>query len=141
MNGTAGTAGTASRRIVVYYAVWATICAAVAGLAMTLIHTWFFSSVSGGAAVGRALLSGSATTLAIAGGQGLVAALTGLLLAAIGRELRFTVLLGLLLGLFDFVMYFLQAALPVTELGWGPDLAILAAAAALITALGSRRGA
>src|SRR3989442_12565070 len=30
-------------RVVIYYAVWATICAALAGIAVALVHTWFFS--------------------------------------------------------------------------------------------------
>ena len=125
-------------RIVVYYAVWATICAAAAGLVMALVHTWFFSAAGGTAAL-RGLAGGALTALAIALGQGIVALVTGGLLARLGRTLRSTVLLGLLIGLFDFVMYFLQTAVPRTELGWGPDLAILAAAALLITALGSQR--
>jgi len=30
-------------KIVIGYAVWATLCAAAAGVALSLIHTWFFS--------------------------------------------------------------------------------------------------
>src|SRR2546429_145157 len=30
-------------KIVIGYAVWATLCAAAAGVAISLIHTWFFS--------------------------------------------------------------------------------------------------
>ena len=52
-----------------------------------------------------------------------------------------TVLLGLLVGLFDFVMNFLQMAVPRTELGWVPDLVILAVATLAITVFGSRRPA
>jgi len=51
------------------------------------------------------------------------------------------VLLGLIIGLFDFVMYFLQMAVPVTELGWTPDIAILLVVTIAITAVGSRRAA
>ena len=47
-------------RIVIYYAIWATICAAVAGLAIALIHTWFFSYHPGRSAVIETLFSGSA---------------------------------------------------------------------------------
>ena len=42
------------------------------------------------------------------------------------------------IGLFDFVMYFVQMAVPATELGWTPDLLILVAVTAAITAAGSR---
>ena len=61
------------------------------------------------------------------------------LLVQLGRTLNLTVLLGLALGLFDFVMYFLQMAVPATELGWVPDLAILTAVTILITVLGGKR--
>jgi len=63
---------------------------------------------------------------------------TGGLLGRLGRMLQYTLLLGLVLGLFDFVMYMLQMVVPATELGWTPDLAILVAASALITVAGSR---
>jgi len=36
-------------------------------------------------------------------------------------------------------MYFLQMAVPATELGWIPDLIIIVAVTAAITAAGSRR--
>jgi hypothetical protein len=111
-------------RVVVYYAVWATICAAVAGSVVAIIHP---------------SLSGFATALELAAGQGVVALVTGALLARLGRSLNFTVLLGLALGLFDFVMYLLQMLVPATELGWGPDIAILVGATVLVTVLGSRR--
>ncbi len=32
-------------RIVIYYAVWATICATAAGIVIPLIHTWLFSCI------------------------------------------------------------------------------------------------
>ncbi|MGH7530828.1 MAG: hypothetical protein ACREMN_10645 [Gemmatimonadales bacterium] len=128
-------------RIVAYYAIWATICAAVAGVVMTLVHTWVFSDAPSRSAVGAALLGGTLTTLGIAAGQGVTVFAAGGLLARLGRTLRSTVLLGLLIGLFDFVLYFLQTTVPATELGWGPDLVLLGAAAALITALGSQKTA
>jgi hypothetical protein len=128
-------------RVVVYYAIWATICAAVAGVLVTLIHTWFFSYNPGRSAVIQTLFAGIVTALAIAAGQGAVALVTGSLLAQLGRALNFTVLLGLLIGAFDFVMYFLQMTVPVTELGWVPDIAILVAATVAITLIGARRPA
>lgn len=125
-------------RVVVYYAIWATICAAVAGSAIALIHTLFFSYNPGPTAFVSTLVGGVFTALAIAAGQGAVALLTGGVLARFGRTLRFTVLLGLLVGVFDFVMYFLQMAVPATELGWTPDLLILVVVTAAITVAGSR---
>jgi hypothetical protein len=128
-------------RGVVYYAVWATACAAVAGIVVALIHTWFFSYNPGRSAVIETLFGGVVIALAIAAGQGAVALVTGSLLAQLGRSLNFTVLLGLVIGVFDFAMYFLQMAVPATELGWLPDIIILVAVTALITALGARGSA
>ncbi len=126
-------------RIVIYYAIWATICAAVAGLAMALIHTWFFSYHPGRSAVIETLFSGSVIAVAIAAGQGAVALVTGRVLAQLGRTLNYTLLLGLLIGLFDFVMDFLQMTVPVTEFGWIPDLLIIVVVTVAITVAGSRR--
>ena len=114
-------------RIVIYYAIWATICSAVAGLVVALIHTWFFSYNPGRSAVIETLFSGVVAAVALAAAQGAVALVTGSLLAKLGRTLQLTLLLGLLIGLFDFVMYFLQMAVPATELGWIPDLIIIVA--------------
>ncbi len=129
----------AKGRIIVYYSIWATICAAVAGFAIALIHTWFFSYHPGRSAVIETLFSGTVAAVAIAAAQGAVALVTGRVLAQLKRTLQYTVLLGLLIGLFDFVMYFLQMTIPVTEFGWVPDLIIIVAVTAAITAAGSRR--
>ena len=126
-------------RIIIYYSIWATICAAVAGLAIAVIHTWFFSYHPGRSAIIETLFSGSVAAVAIAAAQGAVALVTGGVLARLGRVLQFTVLLGLLIGVFDFVMYFVQMTVPVTEFGWVPDLVIIVAVTAAITAAGSRR--
>jgi hypothetical protein len=128
-------------RIVIAYAIWATICAALAGLAVALIHTWFFSFNPGRSAVMETLFSGSVAAVGIAAGQGAVALVTGSLLARLGRTLQYTLVLGLLIGVFDFVMYFLQMAVPATELGWIPDLIIIVGVTVAITAAGSRRAA
>lgn len=128
-------------RVVIAYAVWATICAAVAGVAMALIHTAFFSFNPGRSAVVETFLSGLVAAVALAAAQGAVALVTGSLLARLGRTLQYTVLLGLIIGLFDFVMYFVQMTVPVTELGWRPDIAILLIVTIAITAAGSRRAA
>ena len=126
-------------RIAIYYSIWATMCAAVAGLAVALIHTWFFSYNPGRSAVIETLFSGAVAAVGIAAAQGAVALATGGLLARLGRMLQYTLLLGLLIGVFDFVMYLLQMAVPRTELGWIPDLAIIVVVTVAITAAGSRR--
>src|SRR5947207_2563514 len=128
-------------RIIIYYSIWATICAAVAGLAIAVIHTWFFSYHPGRSAVIETLFSGTVAAVAIAAAQGAVALVTGSILAQLNRGLQYTVLLGLIIGLFDFVMYFLQMAVPATEVGWVPDLIIIVAITALITVAGSRKSA
>jgi len=125
-------------KIVIGYAVWATLCAAAAGVALSLIHTWFFSYHATRPGFWRTLLEDAAVTIGIAAGQGAVALVTGSVLTQFGRALHATVLLGLVVGLFDFVMNLLQMAVPRTELGWIPDLVILAAATIAITAFGSR---
>jgi hypothetical protein len=128
-------------KIVIYYAVWATLCTAAAGVAISFIHTWFFSYNPGRSWVVHTLVSDLLAAVLLAAGQGAVALVTGSLLAQLGRGLQQTVLLGLLVGAFDFVMDFVQMAAPATELGWVPDLLILAAATIVITALGSRASA
>ena len=128
-------------RIVIGYAAWATICAAVAGVVISLIHTFFFSYHATGPGLWRTLLEDAVRTVAIAAGQGAVALVTGSILARLGRALHATVLLGLLVGLFDFVMNFLQMVVPRTELGWVPDLIILAGVTIVITVAGSRSAA
>jgi len=126
-------------RIVIAYAIWATVCAAVAGFVIALIHTWFFSYHPGRSAVIETLFSGTAAAVAIAAAQGAVALVTGSILSQLNRALQYTVLLGLLIGLFDFAMYFLQMAVPATEVGWIPDLIIIVGVTGLITAAGSRK--
>ncbi|HYT05262.1 MAG TPA: hypothetical protein VEM13_10345 [Gemmatimonadales bacterium] len=125
-------------KIVIYYAVWATVCAAAAGVAISLIHTWFFSYNPGKSWLVHTLVSDILTTALLAAGQGAVALVTGSLLAHWGRGLQGTVLLGLLIGAFDFAMNFVQMVFPKTEVGWVPDLLIVAAVTIVITALGSR---
>ena len=125
-------------RITIYYSIWTTICAALAWVLIARIHTAFFSYHPGRSAFMETLFGGVVTAVAIAAGQGAVALVTGGVLARLGRTLQLTVLLGLLIGVFDFVMYFLQMAVPATEVGWIPDLIILVVATAAITVLGSR---
>ncbi|TMA31932.1 MAG: hypothetical protein E6J87_14340 [Deltaproteobacteria bacterium] len=128
-------------KIVIWYAAWATVCAAVAGVVVALVHTWFFSYTPTPSARVGTLIEGIETSLALAAGQGAVILVTGSLHAQFGRGLQGTVLLGLLLGLFDFVMYFLQMWIPALELGWVPDIAILVAVTVAITLFGVQRTA
>ncbi len=128
-------------KVVIGYAVWATLCAAAAGVAVSLLHTAFFSFHPGPHDFWRVLFDDAAIALAIAAGQGAVALVSGSILAHLNRALHATVLLGLLVGLFDFVMLFIQMAFPRTELGWVPDLVILAVVTLAITILGSRPAA
>jgi len=123
-------------KVVIYYAIWATVCAAVAGLVIAGLHTWFFSYIPTRSGLIFTLLGDAVTALAIAAWQGAVALVTGSVLAQFGRSLQRTVLLGLLVGVFDFAMYLVQMAVPATELGWKPDIVILAAATAAVTLLG-----
>jgi len=132
------TDATGRMKIVIYYAIWATICAAVAGLVIAGLHTWFFSYIPSRSGLLFTLLSDAVTALAIAAGQGAVALVTGSVLRQFGKGLQRTVLLGLLIGAFDFAMYLVQMAVPATELGWRPDIVILALASATITLLGVR---
>jgi len=123
-------------RIVTYYAVWAIVCASAAGLLIALVHTGWFSYNPNRAGVIASLFGDAVTGLAIAAGQGAVALVTGSVLTRFGRALQRTVLLGLLLGWFDVVLYFVQMAVPQTELGWLPDIAILAGVTVVITLSG-----
>jgi hypothetical protein len=128
-------------KIVIYYAAWATICAAVAGVAMSLIHTAFFSYVPSRTAFMETLAGGIVATGAIAAGQAAVILVTGRVLVQFGFTLQGTVLLGLLVGAFDFLMNLVQLLVPALEPGWRWDLVIVAAATVGITALGARRTA
>ena len=124
-------------RIAIYYAAWVILCAAVAGLTIALIHTWYFSYIPNRSGLFQTLFGDAVTALALAAGEGAVALVTGRTLARFGRTLRGTVLLGLLVGLFDFALYFLQMAFPRTELKWPLDIAILVLATVVITCFGS----
>lgn len=126
-------------RIVIAYAIWAAICAALAGVAMAFIHTWFFSYVPSRTAFMSTLLGGIATTSAIAAGQAAIILATGGVLAQRGFTLHGTVLLGLLIGAFDFFLNLLQLLVPALEPGWSWDLVIIAVATIGITLLGARR--
>lgn len=123
-------------RVVVWYAMWATVCAALACALVAFAHTWFFSYHVGRSGLVQTLVDDLEISLAIAAGQGAVALVTGSVLAGFGRVLDKTVLLGLLIGAFDFILNFLQMLVPRMEFGWAADLIILAVAAAAITAAG-----
>ena len=119
------------------FAVWAIMCAGLAGMLIAVLHTLFFSYHPSRSGLLYTLFGDAVTALGLAAGQGAVALVTGSILARLGRPLGRTVLLGLLVGAFDFVMYFLQMAVPATELGWVGDLLILVAATVGITLYGA----
>jgi hypothetical protein len=127
-------AGAHSERIRVlgYYAVWATICAAAGCIVVTLLHSWLFSYHAW-------LVEDLEAAGAIAAGQGVVVLVTGGVLARLGRGLEKTALLGVMIGLFDFAINLVWMVVPNTELGRAPDLLILAAAAAAATLYGSTK--
>jgi len=128
-------------KVVVYYAIWATLCAGAAGVMMSLIHTWFFSFAPSRTAFMETLAGGIAVTVAIAAGQAAVILAAGGLLVRLGFTLQGTVLLGLLVGAFDFVMNLVQLLVPALEPGWAWDLILIAAATVAITLIGARRTA
>jgi hypothetical protein len=126
-------------RIVIAYAIWAGICAVLAGIVMAFLHTQFFAYIPSRTAFMSTFLGGIATTSAIAAGQAAVILATGSILSHRGFSLQGTVLLGLLIGAFDFVMNLLQLLVPALEPGWAWDVVILAVATVGITLLGARR--
>src|SRR2546426_11443402 len=99
-------------RVVIYYAVWATICAALAGIAVALVHTWFFSYHVGRSGFLQTLVSDIEAALAIAAGQGAGAGVTGGGLAPPGGGLGEAVLVGPLLGPFGLGLHILPVAVP-----------------------------
>src|SRR2546425_3918271 len=103
-------------KVVIYYAVWATICAAVAGIAVALLHTWFFSYHVGRSGFLQTLVSDVEAALAIAAGQGAVVVLLGSVLGRLGRGMGKTALLRRLVGVFGLVFYLLQMVVAQTEL-------------------------
>src|SRR3989442_15718190 len=61
---------TGRMKIVIYYAIWATICAAAAGLVIAGLHTWLFSYIPNRSGLLFTVLSDAVTALAIAAGGG-----------------------------------------------------------------------
>jgi hypothetical protein len=114
-----------------------TVCAAGAGLAVAIAHA-LLGSVPG-TERWHTLFAGTVTALGLAAGQGAVAMATAGLLLRRRRTLRFTFLLGLVIGAFDLAAYLLQMLVPATDLGWGRELVLLLAAAAAVTLLGAQR--
>jgi hypothetical protein len=126
-------------RVAVWYAVWATACGAVAGIVVLLFDTYLFSHLVHRAAVYRNLLEEGGGVLAIAAGQGAVVLVTSGALLQFGRALNATVLLGLLIGVFDFVFDLLQVFVPSLEVDWTWKLIIGLAAGLAITIAGSSK--
>ena len=128
-------------RVAVWYAVWATVCAAVAGIVVLLFDTYLFSHLVHRAAIIHNVVDEGAGVLAISAGQGAVALVTASALLQFGRALQPTVLLGLLIGTFDFLFDLLQVFVPATEVEWKWKLVIALVAAVVITVSGSRKAA
>src|SRR2546422_5321805 len=101
-------------KIVIYYAIWATICAAAAGLVIAGLHTWLFSYIPSRSGLIFTMVSDAVTALAIAAGQGAVALVTGSGQARIGNPLERDAVLGPLQGPFGFVRALLPQAAPRT---------------------------
>lgn len=128
-------------RVVVWFAVWATVCAAVAGIVVLLFDTYIFGHLVHRAAIIHNLVDEGSGVLAISAGQGAVALVTASALLQFGRALQPTVLLGLLIGVFDFVFDLLQVFVPATEVEWKWKLVIGLLAVLVITIAGSRKPA
>lgn len=126
-------------RVAVWYAAWATICAAVAGIVVLLFDTYLFSHLVHRAAIIHNLVDEGSGVLAISAGQGALALVTASALMQFGRALQPTVLLGLLIGTFDLLFDLLQVFVPATEVEWKWKLVIALAAALVITVAGSRK--
>jgi hypothetical protein len=126
-------------RVVVWYALWATVCGAVAGIVVLLFDTYLFSHLVHRAAIIRNLVDEGSGVLAIAAGQGALALVTASALMQFGRSLQPTVLLGLLIGAFDFGFDLLQVFVPSLEVEWKWKLVIGLLAAVVLTVSGSRR--
>jgi len=99
-------------KIVIGYAVWATLCAAVAGVAISFIHTWFFSYHATPAGI-------LADAPRRCGGDGRPSPRPGRRGLGHGQRAHPArtwvaghVLLGLLVGLFDFLMNFFRWPCP-----------------------------
>src|SRR5690348_6192111 len=103
-------------RVVVWFAVWATVCAAVAGIVVLLFDTYIFSHLVHRAAIIHNLVDVGSGVLAISAGQGAVALVTASALMQLERALQPTVLLDLLIGVFDFVFDLLQSEEHTSEL-------------------------
>ena len=126
-------------RVVVWFAVWATVCAAVAGIVVLLFDIYLFSHLGHRAAIIRNVVDEGSFVLAISAGQGALALVTAGALLQFGRALQPTVLLGLLIGTFDFLFDLLQVFVPATEVEWKWKLVIALLAAVVITVSGSRK--
>ncbi len=127
---------TSQKKVVISYAVWATICAAVAVGAATLVDVLFIHPSLRDSAVPGQLRAWAIDAGAGVGLQGIVTLVTGSVLVLGGRTLRYTVLLGLAIGLFDFALVMLLNLVAAANPGYLPTLVILAAGAAAITLLG-----
>src|SRR2546430_17524053 len=104
-------------KIVIGYALWATGCAAVAGGAVSLVHTGFFSYHAGRPGFWSTLLEDFATTLGIAAGQGAVAVLGGGNPERVGLGVPTPAVLRPSVGVVGFVVNFLPKSGRQNHLG------------------------
>src|SRR3989442_12017042 len=105
---------TGRMKIVIYYAIWATICAAVAGLVIAGLHTWLFSYIPNRSGLLFTVLSDAVTALAIAAGEGAGAVVAGGALAPSRKGVQRARVLGLVIGAVVFALYLLPLAVPAT---------------------------
>src|SRR5438445_13802577 len=105
-------------KVVIYYAIWATMCAAVAGLVIAGLHTWLFSYMPTRSGLIFTLVGDAVTALAIGARPGPLARVQGSRRAQFGLSLQPTGPSALLLAGFDLPPDLLQWAVPATTLGW-----------------------
>src|SRR2546428_11496361 len=85
-------------KIVIYYAIWATICAALAGLVIAGLHTWLFSYIPSRSGLIFTMVSDVVTALAIAAGEGGGAVVAGGVRGPVGNPPPRPLVLGVVVG-------------------------------------------
>src|SRR2546421_2730407 len=104
-------------KVVIYYAIWATMCAAVAGLVIAGLHTWLFSYIPTRSGLIFTLVGDAVTALAIAAGQGGGAPVAGGGLGPVGRSPQRPGPVGLVGGGVHLAVYLVQLAVPAAGVG------------------------
>src|SRR2546422_7444550 len=75
-------------KIVIYYAIWATICSALAGLVIAGLNTWLFSYIPSRSGLIFTMVSDVVTALAIAAGPGAGGLVAGRRLGPCGQPVH-----------------------------------------------------